>query len=309
MPDLDPLGCNAVLIANVTQVSTSARLAVHALSIITEETYQQLRVGGKADTAFPIQGVPVEFGADYEDFSENRRKFLAVNSTSLNYSESLSSIQTAVPAEAIAAWKECKLAASGMGGLHAVVAQVSEHNALVRFIWNPPPGVESVAVDSSSVQDGTALDTGAVPGQVFPPGTVLKRGAKNVTFKRAAPDRTILFSVNVANYACSESAPPIPTTPLRARWYKGITDGDLNAVRSLVKDENASVSITLDDQENQPLHLAAEKGKLDIVKFLVEKGASPDVKNIWGDTARGIALARHPNSDVAEYLNPKSGIA
>ena len=51
------------------------------------------------------------------------------------------------------------------------------------------------------------------------------------------------------------------------------------------------------------LHIAALNGKLDVVRFLVQHGAHPHIKNSFGDTPLECAEASK-HDDVVEYLRP-----
>ena len=50
-----------------------------------------------------------------------------------------------------------------------------------------------------------------------------------------------------------------------------------------------------------PLHVASQFGHLEIVKFLIENGADPQLKSKSGLTAYGYAI-EDGQSHVAEYL-------
>ena len=72
-----------------------------------------------------------------------------------------------------------------------------------------------------------------------------------------------------------------------------------------------------DESGNTPLHAAAKKGHLEVVKYLVEYGADVNCRNNNGDTP--LKLAREKNSrdsdsdlkrkaDVAAYLESKGAV-
>lgn len=62
-------------------------------------------------------------------------------------------------------------------------------------------------------------------------------------------------------------------TPLHYAASRGI----LSLVKELVVYEKVPVDIQTTGKHNTPLHLAASRGHLDIVQFLVEKGANPNL--------------------------------
>ena len=51
-----------------------------------------------------------------------------------------------------------------------------------------------------------------------------------------------------------------------------------------------------------PLHLAAERGELSVVKLLVEMGADVSAKEYTGQTASDVARI-HGKKDVADWLD------
>ena len=52
-----------------------------------------------------------------------------------------------------------------------------------------------------------------------------------------------------------------------------------------------------------PLHIAASTGKLDVVRWLLEHGANPLIKDSFGETPQERALAAG-KTEIAEYLEP-----
>jgi ankyrin repeat protein len=61
----------------------------------------------------------------------------------------------------------------------------------------------------------------------------------------------------------------------------------------------------LDEDGNTALHLAAERGHLEIVKLLAEHGADHQVRNAQGQTATDVAASK-ANKAVVEYLSSLS---
>ncbi len=55
-----------------------------------------------------------------------------------------------------------------------------------------------------------------------------------------------------------------------------------------------------------PLMMAAKKGRLDLVKYLIMNGADPDIKTTRGYTAKNYA-EHNRHIEIANYLHPVSG--
>ena len=78
-------------------------------------------------------------------------------------------------------------------------------------------------------------------------------------------------------------------------------DGDMESLTRIV---TLAKDVNRGDYDNRtPLHLAASKNHLSIVKFLVEKGADVNAQDRWGATALDDAT----ESDMKEYLLSKGG--
>uniref|UniRef100_A0A1D2AFP4 Ankyrin repeat domain-containing protein n=1 Tax=Auxenochlorella protothecoides TaxID=3075 RepID=A0A1D2AFP4_AUXPR len=83
--------------------------------------------------------------------------------------------------------------------------------------------------------------------------------------------------------------------------HKAVFDGDLHAVRRLLKGVDPPLVQSLDAHGNTPLHLAVIRGKREIVEALLEAGASVGAKNIarWNALDEAIALG---NGELVHLL-------
>ena len=81
--------------------------------------------------------------------------------------------------------------------------------------------------------------------------------------------------------------------------YLVVEEGKLDVVKFLIE-KGANVNAKCKN-DYTPLCIAAEKGKLDVVKFLIEKGANVDKKNKNGWTPLHVA-AKEGILDVVKYL-------
>ncbi|KAL6077461.1 glucan synthase [Balamuthia mandrillaris] len=77
-------------------------------------------------------------------------------------------------------------------------------------------------------------------------------------------------------------------------------DGNMDTLKELL--ENTSVSPNTADYDGRtPLHLAAEEGRTEVVKYLISKGANVNAADRWGTTPLRGAIA-HLHNEVAEVL-------
>lgn len=70
--------------------------------------------------------------------------------------------------------------------------------------------------------------------------------------------------------------------------YQACKDGSLDDVRAFLDSDSSAID-RVDANGNTPMHSAAMYGQTNIISFLIERGADPNIKNSGGKTAKSIA--------------------
>jgi ankyrin repeat protein len=98
-------------------------------------------------------------------------------------------------------------------------------------------------------------------------------------------------SVEVIPYLCSKASVNEPDDQGRRPVRLAVSEGHFKALQCLFEQCNAERSV-VDSQGWPLLHVAASKGNLEICKYLVKQGLSPDIKDVLGFTALYYAAYR-----------------
>jgi ankyrin repeat protein len=77
--------------------------------------------------------------------------------------------------------------------------------------------------------------------------------------------------------------------------------GDLDELQSRFEANKDLINVKDEEHGNVPLHIAASKGNMEMVHYLVRKGASLNVQDVYGNTPLHYALDKN-NNEVAFYL-------
>lgn len=92
--------------------------------------------------------------------------------------------------------------------------------------------------------------------------------------------------------------------PMRAQdVFTAAAKGDLDQVKSLINN-NKDLVYAVNDNKKTALHFAAEKGHVDIVRFLLDSGAEVNATTAGGNTALVFA-AQNGHNDVGKLLLQK----
>ena len=77
--------------------------------------------------------------------------------------------------------------------------------------------------------------------------------------------------------------------------------GDIDEFQSHLDANKDLINVKDEEHGNVPLHIAASKGNMEMVHYLVRKGASLNVQDVYGNTPLHYALDKN-NNEVAFYL-------
>jgi ankyrin repeat protein len=77
--------------------------------------------------------------------------------------------------------------------------------------------------------------------------------------------------------------------------------GDLDELQSHIDANKDIINVKDEDHGNVPLHIACSKGNIDMVHYLVRKGASLNIQDVYGNTPLHYALDKS-NNEIAFYL-------
>ncbi len=91
------------------------------------------------------------------------------------------------------------------------------------------------------------------------------------------------------------------------QFYGAVVHGDLKKVRHLVFNEGVSVNYKFVDG-SMPLHVAAERGLVEVTTFLLSMKALTDFKNQHGQTALMLGISFPPVVKVyaSKTKNPRT---
>ena len=106
-------------------------------------------------------------------------------------------------------------------------------------------------------------------------------------------------------------SPPLPTykpyppyqeeDPSSASFRQAVQSGDIKEAESLVAQHGAELVSKEHWHGNTPIFEAARAGQLEMVKWLIKRGAAVDEPNEWGDSAINEAASMN-HFDVVWYL-------
>eukprot|EP00127_Corallochytrium_limacisporum_P001073 Clim_evm11s37 gene=Clim_evmTU11s37 len=195
--------------------------------------------------------------------------------------------------------------AHGLGAKICALASLGQLRELRKLVENGKMDVNGHACRDF---DGrTALHLAVAAGHVDVVEYLIAKGADvNATDRYGTtPVRTALQynRHEIENILLTHGA-----TPSNAAEYPASSDlclaahrGDLDYVRFLVEDKHADVNAS-DYDKRTALHLASAEGHFEVVKYLLEKGAQSDCMDRWGNTPFSDAL-RNGHQSLADFIN------
>jgi len=312
MPELgntaDSYGCNAVLIKKVDFTQLNVSQVSSYLSLITEDTWNRIRQEAGVNVGVPVDGLPVQFGATYKDFNENRRQYFEQHKSYTSYDLSWVHVASGVPAEAITAWSDCikektKLELAKLLAQSPVILAANVYRNENLRVGVCYMSKSDVVVTRSLISGGTNQDAGT-PNEVFAKGFKVELGkAYYIEFNRNSGQTLTLLVVTdeAGSFSLDVPSPSTSFAQKQAAWYAAIHEG-IAAVRKLVEVDLVPFDMLIDGERNTPLHRASELGRAWICQYLMELGADPTQGNEYGDTPLSYAQTRHEGQLVTLVL-------
>ena len=86
------------------------------------------------------------------------------------------------------------------------------------------------------------------------------------------------------------------------KFYGACRNGDLEEVKNILKNNRININYHKKDDRNwTPLRVSCNYGRLEVVKFLVEKGADIEIKDLDGNTPLILASSNN-RSQIFKFL-------
>jgi len=164
-------------------------------------------------------------------------------------------------------------------------------------------------VNMASKNGSLPLHYAAEAGDVESIKLLLPQTTKGVNSKGAFNSTPLCFAVNQKKVAAVvallkekadaniHSGEPDKLFPL----HIAAGNGDLESIKLLLPETVGGLNV-LDGDKATPLFYALQEGREDVVKYLMEEGANPNVKNTDGVTPLSIAKSRPELSEIVKIL-------
>lgn len=229
-------GCNAVLIPSISWVKNNSRYQLDTLEIMDKETFSSLSTSADANATFPINGVPIKFNGNWDQFKEDRDHIFTQKGFNSSSQQSLNSLSSAVPEANVKAWQSCKQLCSantGNSGFRCLFVNEEANDATLIVQTGP----SAVVIDNTQIAGGTFGDR-----SVLSQGTGLGAGTTRSVLVQRSGNTVVNVVMNASGYSCQAQwsqqmispPPPVPTS-----WH-----AHLNSPRQITS--SGCVSLALD---------------------------------------------------------------
>jgi hypothetical protein len=189
--------CDAALVLQTSSQVTQTSYQLHWLSLVDEESFNQLKRNVDIGATFPVEGIPINGYADYAAFDQARRRYLAQQSYSTSFSDARSALAIYLHPEQLTAWLECKRIQTH--GLTTYIQNPSATSVTVVIGWQPAPEGARPARLAVTVSGGQIV--GSTPARI-------KVNAKVTVLVRRAPNEDFRLIVNETNGNTDEAFLP-----------------------------------------------------------------------------------------------------
>jgi hypothetical protein len=105
--------CDAVLVVTTIQNAENSRTALAALNLVDQSNYSVVKSGLGLSARVPVEGVPVDFSTNWDQFKEARDQYRRLTKTDYTEEHSRSYSMVGLTDAQMSAWLDCKKTASG----------------------------------------------------------------------------------------------------------------------------------------------------------------------------------------------------
>ena len=198
---------------------------------------------------------------------------------------------------------------NAQGGLYGNALQAAAaggHLSIVEFLLE-----RGADVNVQGGYYGSALGAAAAGGDVEIVDILLKRGADvnaqgGSLLRNATANGHLGIVQALLNYGVNPNEQP-KMADRRSLLHIGVASGTLAVLEMLCGAGADTYLNTQDDSGLTPLHTAVNREDAEMVKFLLERGASPDLEDLGGNTPLQLAI-RNENREIVLLLYPKTTV-
>lgn len=209
------IDCSKALIQDLTAQSVDESSVLHYLNIIDEEIYKKAQSEGGFGFELPIDGVPFGADADYNDFSEWRKKKFQQNEFTHSSNFSSNYLSKKVSADGYKSYDNCINQTSKAAGLFIKVVDSDKKFVTIEIYYKITTGsqLNDIIVQYSDLKNGKI--SGVADGKLFNKDeTIRPMQTIRKIITRGNPSESVLGVVNAGDFSQSFKVngytPPIP---------------------------------------------------------------------------------------------------
>lgn len=180
----------------VKAVKSDRQVVSAFLYTLDEASYNRAKKDGGGRLEIPGQ---FSASGNYGDFVEQRNSTYRNEQKYGSERDAKRIWERGLPADAIKAWKDVKLACINRSGIKVAAVQKDATSVTVVFSWVPPPGaVKRGVVKRSSLKGGSM--SGTIAGRALPDGYSFDVNSSEVIEYKRVPGEPFVISLNVNGF-------------------------------------------------------------------------------------------------------------